>query len=156
MDETTRGSSEGTSRNTGDPRSSAENRKVGRGTGRPRREAEPESSSRSGSGRREGNEVPDGAEYSGLSAETAWGKIWKQFGIDVLSKEAHADRKLLVGLSSTGNVLAPNFMAPKDYADLIFKVRESLREDGGSTQESAIEQVMRFLNGEKVKMETVQ
>jgi hypothetical protein len=91
-----------------------------------------------------------------LSAELAWGKIWKQFGIDVLSKEAHADRKLLVGLSSTGNVLAPNFMAPKDYADLIFKVRESLKEDGGSTQESAIEQVERFLNGEKIKLETIQ
>lgn len=74
----------------------------------------------------------------------------------MLSKEPQADRKLLIGLSATGDVLAPNFMAPKDYADLIFKVRESLREDGGSTQESAIEQVQRFLNGEKVKVETIQ
>lgn len=91
-----------------------------------------------------------------MSAEEAWGKIWRKFGVDVLSKEPQADRKLLIGLSATGDVLAPNFMAPKDYADLIFKIRESLREDGGSTQESAIEQVQRFLNGEKVKVETIQ
>jgi len=76
--------------------------------------------------------------------------IWKQFGHDVLQKEAHADRKLLIGLSSTGDVLAPNFMAPKDYADLIFKVRESLKDEGGNTQESAIEQVQHFLNADKV------
>lgn len=87
-----------------------------------------------------------------------WGKIWKKFGEDVLKKEPHADRKLLIGLSSTGDVLAPEFMAPKDYADLIFKVRETLKDEGGSTQESAIEQVTKFLNGDTKKLttETVQ
>lgn len=156
MDTTTRGSSEGTSRNTGDSGSPAESAKVGRRTRRVRGEAEPENGSRPGSGRRERHEIQDGAEYAGLSAEEAWGKIWRKFGVDVLSKEPQADRKLLIGLSATGDVLAPNFMAPKDYADLIFKIRESLREDGGSTQESAIEQVQRFLNVEKVKVETIQ
>ena len=85
-----------------------------------------------------------------------WGKIWKQFGTDVLQKQTHADRKLLVGLSSTGDVLTPNFMSPKDYADLIFKVRESLKEDGGSTQDSAMEQVQNFLNAPTAKAETIQ
>jgi len=49
-------------------------------------------------------------------------------------------------------------MAPKDYADLIFKVRESLKDEGGSTQESAIEQLQKFLNTAAVpkKVETVQ
>ena len=89
-----------------------------------------------------------------MSPAQVWGKVWKQFGSDVLRKEAHADRKLLIGLSSTGNVLAPEFMAPKDYADLIFKVRESLKEEGGSTQESAIDQVRTFLNGENDKLKT--
>jgi hypothetical protein len=93
-----------------------------------------------------------------MSDKQVWGRIWRQFGEDVLKKESHADRKLLIGLSSTGDVLAPSFMAPKDYADLIFKVRESLKEEGGSTKESAIEQVQRFLNGteEKLKTELVQ
>jgi hypothetical protein len=45
-------------------------------------------------------------------------------------------------------------MAPKDYADLIFKVRESLKDEGGNTQESAIEQVTKFLNGETKKLST--
>lgn len=89
-----------------------------------------------------------------MSSSQVWGKIWKQFGSDVLKKEAHADRKLLIGLSSTGNVLAPEFMAPKDYADLIFKVRESLKDEGGNTQESAIEQVQHFLNGQTEKLAT--
>jgi hypothetical protein len=70
--------------------------------------------------------------------------------MDVLNKAEHADRKLLIGLSSTGDVLAPNFMAPKDYADLIFKVRESLKDEGGNTQESAMEQVQHFLNEGRV------
>lgn len=156
MDETTRGSSEGTSRNTGDPRSSAENRKVGRGTGRPRREVEPESGSRSGSGRREGNEIPDGADYAGMSESQILESIFGGFADDVLTKTANADRNLLVKLGRAAGKLVPSSSSLKDYADLIFKVRESLREDGGSTQESAIEQVMRFLNGEKAKMETVQ
>ena len=91
-----------------------------------------------------------------MSPQQVWGKVWKQFGTDVLQKEAHADRKLLIGLSSTGNVLAPEFMAPKDYADLIFKVRESLKEEGGSTQDSAMEQVQQFLNLPSKPTETVQ
>ena len=89
-----------------------------------------------------------------MSPAQVWGKIWRQFGSDVLTKEAHADRKLLIGLSSTGNILAPEFIAPKDYSDLIFKVRESLKEEGGSTQDSAIEQVQRFLNGQEEKLKT--
>ena len=91
-----------------------------------------------------------------MSDHQVWGRIWRQFGEDVLKKEAHADRKLLIGLSSTGDVLAPNFMAPKDYADLIFKVRESLKEEGGNTQDSAMEQVQNFLNKSGPVPETIQ
>jgi hypothetical protein len=93
-----------------------------------------------------------------MSSSQVWGKIWKQFGSDVLQKEAHADRKLLIGLSSTGNVLAPEFMAPKDYADLIFKVRESLKDEGGTTQKSGIEEARDFLNRDPnaVATETIQ
>jgi hypothetical protein len=159
MAPTKRGSSDQCSPDPGTAGSDSPELAVGRATGGPGRSPRKEASISSGSGRREGDEVSDStSDFSGLSSQKVWGKIWKQFGQDVLSKEAHADRKLLIGLSSTGDVLAPEFMAPKDYADLIFKVRESLKDEGGSTQESAIEQLQKFLNTAAVpkKVETVQ
>jgi hypothetical protein len=58
---------------------------------------------------------------------------------------------LLRRLSDVGDILVPELVPPKDFADLIIHIESFVKADTGAKEGSAIEAVQRFLNGSDIE-----
>jgi hypothetical protein len=83
-----------------------------------------------------------------VSPRRVWGEIWQEFSTRRDQDRTGAYLTLIKRLSENGEILVPELIPPKDYAQLIIEVEHYVKADSGAKEGSAIEAVQKFLNGD--------
>jgi hypothetical protein len=86
-----------------------------------------------------------------VSPRRVWGEIWQEFSTRRDQDRTGAYLTLIKRLSENGEILVPELIPPKDYAQLIIEVEHYVKADSGAKEGSAIEAVQKFLNGSVVE-----
>lgn len=157
MVKTTRGKSENSSGNSGAESGASADGALGRGKRDTRRAPDPRGDTGKGSlGGIAASAIPNGDRPPGGKAEgkrvesarQIWGRVWDEFGTRRESDRTNAWLWLLRSLSKHGERFVPEFISPKDYAELIVHLESFIKQDVGAKEGSAIDKVRQFLSGD--------